>query len=330
MSFIAYNFIGTVLTSGCSGSSDDTSQGVDPSSHDWATIESADERGAWLRAFSTSDTTWIIGGQPKIGAMLRGDPINGFDPFPLPENTPLLNWADGTTNNLWVGGLYGTILQWNGTEWIDHSQDVDEAIWGLVVQGDEVVAVGGTSRWGGTTGVIFHWNGSVWNNISPPTELSGVGNFFKVAYDGSQYWVVGASGSAFYGDIEGWTAVPTGITHDLITVISPEPNSVEIVGGRGTGIYLIGDTESLITQEPLIAGINGIANHDEQRLLVGELGYSVVHTDNGVLEIEATTSHILHAATATSDGKYWIAVGGNLATSEDTYEGSVLFMEIAQ
>lgn len=311
---------------GCSEKSSDTSN-VGEMEPTWSVIESMDSRGAWLRAFSTSSTTWIVGGQPEQGAILKGDPITGFETFDVPNGTPLLNWADGTDTNLWVGGLNGTILQWNGSVWTDHSQDIEEAIWGLVVVDDEVLAVGGTSRWGGDVGVVYHWDGAVWSSLMLPTELSSVSNFFKVTHDGQRYWVIGASGAAMHGDDGSWTAVPTGVTQDLITVISTEMNQIEIVGGRGTGVYAKGSVDGLEFQEPIIAGINGIAQIDTDRLLVGELGYSVLIQQEQSIEVAAVTSHILHSATASTDNAYWIAVGGNLATSEDTYEGSILYME---
>lgn len=311
---------------GCSEKIADTST-VDEMEPHWMVIESADPRGAWLRAFSTSEHTWIVGGQPEQGAILQGNPISGFEMFALPNNTPLLNWADGTEDNLWVGGLNGTILHWNGSEWTDHSQEIEEAIWGLVVVDNEVVAVGGTSRWGGEIGVVYHWNGNVWTSLPVPPELSNVTNFFKVTHDGERYWVIGASGSAMYGEGDTWTAVPTGITQDLITIISPQDDHIEIVGGRGTGVYATGSIDGIEFQAPIIAGINGIAHIDTQRLLVGELGYSVLLQEDTSVEIPAVTSHILHSATTSTENTHWIAVGGNLATSDDTYEGSILYME---
>lgn len=323
---VAHGVLTILMHVGCSNKLDDTSNDVD-TQPTWTVVESADPRGAWLRAFSTENHTWIVGGQPEQGTILKGAPISGFDVFEVPNDTPLLNWADGSDDNLWVGGLHGTILHWNGSEWTDHSQDIDEAIWGLTVVDNEVMAVGGTSRWGGDIGVVYHWNGNEWTSLPLPPELSDVSNFFKVTHDGTRYWVIGASGSAMFGEGDNWTAVPTGITQDLITIISPEIDQVEIVGGRGTGVYATGSVDGLNFQDPIIAGINGIAHIDNSRLLVGELGYGLLLQEDRTVEIPAVTSHILHSATVSTDSTHWIAVGGNLATSDDTYEGSILYME---
>ena len=76
---------------------------------------------------------WLVGGQPEKGAIKIGNAEDGFEKLDLPEGTPLLNWADGSSTNMWVGGLNGSILHWNGSEWFDYSLTVEEAIWGLVV-----------------------------------------------------------------------------------------------------------------------------------------------------------------------------------------------------
>jgi hypothetical protein len=249
----------------------------------------------------------------------------------LPSDTPLLNWADGTSTNMWVGGLSGTILHWDGSVWSDHSLGIEEAIWGLAVVDDTVVVVGGSSRWGGDAAILFTYENDLWTSVDLPMELSGIDNLFKVAYDGSQYWMVGTSGALIYGSLDNLQPIPTGITQDLITVIATESNA-QIVGGRGTGIYTKGVNGTLEEPTQIIAGINGItANSDDLSLLVGELGYGTfLNSDSETwVEIPAATTHILHAAAVHEmDGKqYWYAVGGNLATADSTFDGSILTME---
>ena len=338
---VAHVSVFCLLSMGCRGSLDHDSSSVEQDieySPAWSLLEQTDQGGAWLRAHTPSDTPeeiWLVGGQPNEGAIKIGNAVKGFQSLELPAGTPLLNWADGASTNMWVGGLYGSILHWNGAVWIDHSLDIEEAIWGLVVteNGEKVVAVGGSSRWGGNEGVVYSFQDEEWTSHSLPQELTGLSNLFKVAFDGEQYWMVGTSGALLYGSLDDLTAIPTGLTQDLITAI-PTPNSsiVQIVGGRGTGIYLTGQGGTLSTPSQLIAGINGIATDlSGNSLLVGEMGFSQLLSDDEDLVIEPVpvTTHILHAAAVHTigDAQYWYAVGGNLATAESTFEGSILTME---
>ncbi len=298
----------------------------------WSFIEQDDPRGAWLRVLHPTDAPediWIVGGQPEKGIVLRGSTNTNLIEVPLPSDTPLLNWIDGTSNNMWVGGLSGTILQWDGSEWNDHSLNVDEAIWGLEVTEESVVAVGGSSRWGGEQGIIWQYTNDSWNPSSIPDEIGEIGNFFKVVDDGQDFWVVGTQGIVLMGQPNNWTPIPTGITQDLITVIATETGEIEIVGGRGTGIHLTSENEELTLQEPLIAGINGIAHHNQISLLVGEMGYATFATSTTRTEIQPITPHILHAASVQNvdNSLTWYAVGGNLATANASYQGSILKME---
>lgn len=306
----------------------------------WEVLESFDQTGAWLRAHvppDTPETLWLIGGQPAEGAIKRGNAITGFETVELPTDTPLLNWADGSSDNLWVGGLNGTILHWNGSEWSDRSIEIPEAIWGLTVNKETgtVVAVGGLSRWGGENAIAYRYDNNEWFPLALPTELDELSNLFKVAYDGSNYWMVGSSGAVIYGSLDSLTAVPTGLTQDLITVLSsPAASSVHIVGGRGTGLYTTGNTGDLEPPVQFIAGINGIAmDANSHGLLVGEMGYGAFLSNDGsvLYEPSPATTHILHAGAVHSVGgkQYWYAVGGNLGTAESTFEGSILTMEWA-
>ena len=134
------NFFALIFA--CSSSSEDTSS-IDPSKDlpeeenlKWNVSVENDERGAFLSAWSPKDDEiWVVGGLPSAGVVLKGNKEIGWTEVELPENTPLLNWIHGTSEtDIWVGGLYGSILQWNGSEWLDHSQEVEEAVWGIFVR----------------------------------------------------------------------------------------------------------------------------------------------------------------------------------------------------
>ena len=314
----------------------DTSDILEPNSPVWSVSLEYDERGAFLSAWSTSsEDIWVVGGLPDSGIILRGNKNTGWDNFVLPSQTPLLNWIHGTSeSDVWVGGLYGTLLHWNGAEWEDHSQDVLEAVWGIFVLDNEVVAVGGESKWGGTQGFVWRFDGTEWSSISLPSQVSDVNNLFKVTYDGEAYWMVGAAGTLLYGQIDNLEAIPTGFATDLITV-SPSPRSetkVLVVGGRGTGIYFWGENGVMGEKEQSIAGLNGVFVASKHTLMVGEMGYGILFDEFQTQATEpiAMTRDILHATTAVEHENYttFYAVGGNLAAADDNYHGVILTLTV--
>ena len=336
--------------------SDTKETGSEPASEptlEWEIAIEGDERGAYLSAWgSSAEDLWIVGGQFDAGLVLRG---NAQDPstwssVELPEGTPLLNWVHGTSsNNVWMGGLSGTLLRWNGSELEDHTitisgeegeQPINEAFWGVhAISETEAIAVGGESRWGGEQAVIYHWDGVLWSPLSLPEELNELTNLFKVHHDGSKYWLVGAAGAAIYGDATGWTPIPTGFATDLITVTHPQGASESlIVGGRGTGVMFKGNggaSPNLNQVSELIAGINGVFglgsdSEDSDALIVGERGYGAfINPETAELtELPAVTLSILHAAYGfkTDNSEVYVAAGGNLFTADEYFKGTVLLL----
>ncbi len=305
---------------------------------EWQISLENDSRGAFLSTWSSSqEDVWVVGGFPNDGIVLRGNHESGWIELELPQDTPLLNWVHGTSaTDVWVGGLSGTILHWDGSDWENHSQEVEEAIWGIFVTDEqEVVAVGGESKWGGSQGHIWKYDGMDWTSISLPQDVSDVSNLFKVSYDGLSYWIVGVAGTLLYGDIENLTAIPTGFATDLITV-SPSPidNQVLIVGGRGTGIYSWAENGNLLEQNQAIAGLNGVFVAETHALMVGEMGYSLLldqrEESSIITEPFPTTRDILHATTGVEydDSTVFYAVGGNLAAANDDYHGVLLTLQV--
>ena len=164
-------------------------------------LNAAPEGGFWSAWGPSADDVWIVGGQADDGVVLRGSG-DQFEELAVPEDTPLLNWVHGTSSSdVWVGGLYGTLLHWNGSEWSDYSVDIEEAFWGIyAVSPDEVYAVGGLSGWAGEERVAMRFDGTQWSDITLPTELDGLRALFKVHHDGQNVWIVGAEGAVIVGD----------------------------------------------------------------------------------------------------------------------------------
>lgn len=286
------------------------------------------EGGLWSAWGPNEDDIWVVGGQESEGVVLRGSG-SGFRPMTLPANTPLLNWVHGRSDtDVWVGGLYGTLLHWNGEDWTDYSVAMDEAIWGIhAVSTEEVYAVGGLSGWSGTTRVALRFNGSDWTPIALPQALDELPALFKVFYDGADIWLVGARGTVLVGDGTDFEQMETGVTEDISTVHSRGDGSVVMVGGLATGVILAGDKDTgvrVLAETPSrLFGVHVADSGDA--VVAGFNGYlGTVSVDDGDVEtLVSPTALILHAVYGQPDGKTY-AVGGDIGSLKDTYTGVIL------
>ena len=301
---------------------------------DWQPIFTEDDVGAWLSAWGQDEgDVWVVGGQPEVGAIRRG-PIDNLVLFDLPAGVPLLNWVHGTSPaDVWVGGVQGTLLHWDGSAWTDHSLEVEEAIWGIyAVSADEVYAVGGESGFGGEQALALAWSGDGWTRLELPSELADLRNIFKVHHDGTALWMVGQGGAALRSE-DGQTlqAVPTSTSADLVTANRPlSGGPLVVVGGRGTGVVLEVDSEAgsprLAVKAQSQGGLNGVQVYPSGvAVVVGEAGVSgLYHLDSDRLdEVLPTTRDVLHATCGVPGGRM-LAVGGNLFTSDDLFHGTIL------
>ena len=267
----------------------------------WRVVEENLPQGVLMSVWGgTDDDVWVVGGQYDQGFVLRGSG-DTWTEVPIPEQTPLLNWVHGlSSEDVWVAGLSGALIHWNGREWTDHSLDITESFWGVFVQSsDRVIAVGGESRWGGETARIYFYDGQSWTETDLPAEWQGASNLFKASYVDDQFWMVGASGASLFGTEQGVTSVPTGMTTDLITVHKHE-NREEgvVVGGRGTGLIATISSGQLQSVQQFPAGLNGVyALGDGRAVVVGERGYGAIYDieTGDTTEITSVTLDVLHA-----------------------------------
>ena len=315
---------------GCIAKTTDSS--FDPANQQWRSVIEDDERGAWMSIWQAPEgEIWIVGGQPEEAKILKCShtrcDMDSFEEMELPQGTPLLNWVHGTSNvDVWVGGLQGTLLHWNGVDWEDYSQPIEEAIWGIyALSSDEVYAVGGTSRWGGTEAVVFSKSTDGFVSIPLPTELEDLPNLFKVSHDGDKFWLVGQQGALLQCETE-CVPIPTGITADLIT-ISNQGNRLHVVGGRGTGIYFLIEDGVLGDIQQVPAGMNGVDAQNDSVFMVGERGYASLLEHGTEQELPSITLDVLHAAMISDEGLGY-AVGGNLFTSDPFFHGIVLTYQV--
>ena len=302
---------------------------VDAPAIEWEVWVEGDPTGAWLSAWGPDESAvWVVGGQPEVGAVLHG-PLDDLQSLAVPDGTPLLNWAHGTSDtDVWVGGVAGTILHWDGAAWSDHSLDIEEAIWGTyAVSSTEVYAVGGASGFGGEDAVALSWDGSGWTRLDLPAEIGDLSNLFKVHHDGEHLWMVGHQGVALRLDGDTLIAVSTGTTADLVTANRPAAGGpMVVVGGRGTGVVVEPNGDGLAVTAQTQAGLNGVQVYPSGvAVVVGEAGYSALYdleTDT-VTPVLPITRDVLHATWGVPGGRM-LAVGGNLFTSDDTFVGTLL------
>lgn len=158
--------------------------------------------------------------------------------------------GDGLTNIGFAVGNSGTIIQYNGTNWVAATSPVTNHLNGVfTVSASEAWAVG-------ASGVILKWNGSSWSSVSSPVSsplnaismldtnndgladvgwavgsgekiLSYNGSTWSLVYSGStalfgvaiindqDAWAVGESGAARHWDGSSWTSVSSGTTQAI-------------------------------------------------------------------------------------------------------------------
>lgn len=309
-------FLGALLCCGCSEMYFDI------------VLDSVPEGGLWSAWGPASDDIWVVGGQADEGVVLRGDRA-GFTPLSLPEDTPLLNWVHGTSaEDVWVGGLYGTLLHWDGADWSDYSVDVDEAFWGLyAVSPSEVYAVGGLSGWAGRRRLAMAFDGNEWTDIPLPSELEDLTALFKVHYDGHDVWMVGAQGTALVGGPDAFERVPTGVSLDLSTVHSRGDGQVVAVGGRETGLIMMGNrVDGLVEVGQAPSRLFGVHVFGTGDVVVsGMRGYLGRFSldEPTVVTLPSPTEQILHAVYGHDGGRVY-SVGGNIGSISDDFTGIVL------
>lgn len=300
----------------------------------WEPIVQADERGMLMSVWGAQgEDAWVVGGSLTGGGVaFRLSPDGGLADVPLPDNTAMLTWVHGRgVDDVWVSGLYGTLLHWDGSSWTDRSLDVVEAFWGVHAGPDgTVVAVGGPFRQVGSAPVLARGDAaSGLVLVDLPSDLTDFSeNLFKVHHDGvDRFCAVGAAGVALSLGTSGpATSMPTGTAMDLVTVEGSGRDLVA-VGGRGTGGVFELDGQgtgwSLAAEAP--AGVSGVSLLEDGRaIVVGENGFAALwdRPSGDLVVSEPVTIDLLHAVWVDAEEDVAWAVGGNWFGSD--YTGTLL------
>lgn len=290
---------------------------------EWETSLDLDaDVGALLSIWgSTPSQVYAVGGNPDAGVIYRFDGAE-WAPESLPPETPLLNWIDGQSGDVWVVGNEGVALRQTADGWERLDTGLDVPLWGVWgAKPDDLWAVGGDA---GATGdppptpVIAHFDGAAWSEVPMPALDRPSRALFKVWGTSSDHvFAIGQGGIILYYDGVAWTQVPSGTTKDLISLWGTSPDEIVAVGGRSNGVIARWDgaewTTSVIGESP---GLNGIwLSPAGEAWVCGVLGVTgMVSAGADTFTPETVTAYTLHASFGFDDGPNF-AVGGTLDRS---------------
>ncbi len=302
----------SVVFAGCPGPSET-----------WEVAEGATESGWLLSVWGPegTDVRYAAGGtldnDGGSGTLLRYE-SGAWQEMVLPAETPLLNWVYGfAADDVFVAGLNGVMLHWDGTAFTSMPTPTDEWLWGVWgAAPDDVWAVGG----GGRTedeAVILHYDGSAWTQVEvPPLERAGVRAFFKVWGSGpNDVVIVGQRGIILRWDGTRFHEQGAGLSDDLISVWGTDADHVVAVGGRGNGVVARWDgTEWRNARLSPLPGLNGVWLRGDTIHAVGILG-TIARIDFQTLtyEVDPTDATLDFHAIFGDGTERLTAVGGDLA-----------------
>lgn len=272
-----------------------------------------------------ADDVWLVGGQKGgDGFVLRGT-SDAFEPVDLPDGTPMLNWVHGAADDdVWVGGVAGTLLHHDGSGWTSHDLPEAGAVWGLHARAtDDVLAVGG-SFFGAGAPFAWRWDGASWTEVGLPDDLPAKATLFKTHAHEDGYLVVGSGGWALRVDDTGARKLDTGgFDEDLVTVHAVAGHAPVAVGGTVTGrVWELRD-DAFVPVAEAFGRLNGVhVLPDGSVVTVGNDGLAGTWARGApeVVEAGRVTRDVLHAVWVAPDRTTY-AVGGNFLTSKPDFHG---------
>lgn len=166
------------------------------------------------------------GGPGQVDAGLCS--VDGWCPVASPAGNKTVTAVFGlATSEIWVVGLNGLVLRWNGVSWTDRSLQANKEI-------HAVWAGSPTDVWvAGAAGALFHWYGPAWQDESQ----SGQMNFNGVwGVSGGPLFVVGDNGKIL-------TRSPSGV----FVTSNPTTERLNGVDGRsGSNVWAVGDNGTIL------------------------------------------------------------------------------------
>lgn len=185
------------------------------------------------------DDVWAVGGASggAAGAFawrLQGDIWTPVDGFPAELGAEEATWKvfGRAAGDVWIVGTHGITLHYDGQSFTSETSPTESALFTVHGNRDRMVAVGGFG-----TGVFIENSGDGWQDVTPPDSMQPIGVFMT---DTGGY-AVGADGSVWHRDADGWQAETTGlpIFDALHAVWVDETGGVWAVGGQVQAFPLI-------------------------------------------------------------------------------------------
>lgn len=278
--------------------------------------------GALMNAYFDGERFWVPGGQPATSTLVGSRVLYWVEDGEVrlidTPNGPMLNWAHGVGDVVWLVGEKGKALKYvDGELAAEHQTSTNTTLWGCWVTGpDEVVAVGGNPRDPASVPVIVRYDGESWTTVELPPAAVASRALFKIwgAADG-RLFAVGAGGLAWNFDGELWREVSSGTTVDLISLWGNDAGALVAVGGRENGVVVRWNGEAWVpTVQERRPGFTGSWMDHEGNLLISGMTGKIWRLAAGsaeVTQLESATTTMLHGAASDGRGKF-VAVGGTL------------------
>jgi hypothetical protein len=177
---------------------------------------------------------WAVGGSAGGGGgafawRLQGDAwveAAGF-PAALADDHAVWKVFGRSATDVWLVGTTGLVLQWNGTDFVDHDAGTTRGLFTIHGNGERLAAVGGFG-----TGVLMEYDGAQWIDATPEQAVQLIG--VCLAPTGGDGYAVGTDGAVYRRRAGGWELEPTetGAYLPLHAVWIDPSGGVWAVGGQ--------------------------------------------------------------------------------------------------
>jgi hypothetical protein len=204
-----------------------------------------------------------------------------------------------SANNIFIVGEFGTILHYNGSEWMGLNSSTEKdlySVWGT--SENNVFAVG----WDGT---ILHYDGSNWHKMNSSTQET---LFHVWGTSTNDVFAVGMNGTILHYDGSKWTTMNSGTNKDLFGILGCASNDVYAIGSSGIILHYDGTQ----WQEKSILGVlwDALWGTDEEETVAEGWFWINQKTANHLTVMESNTNLPLESVLANSTRDVF-AVGGN-------------------
>ena len=290
--------VATVWAGGCDSASKDSG-----GEGEFYVVADDLDAGALLGAWTEGDELLCVGGTPGSGPGVIAH-LNGEDLSLETVGDRTLWWIAGDDAGVWYAvGEAGTILREEAGVRTVESVPTAATLFGVEVEGTDVIAVGGSFTSEGSSGEVWRRRDGAWSLLAG--DLPGAA--FKV-WDG---WIVGDN-AVFR--LEGDELLPVDAEPGrLLTVRGRADDDVWAVGGTNAPDlrHWNGTSWAAVDPGPISQGLSGVWTAPGEDLFVaGNYGTAAFYHGDQWVEAEFVTSADLHAAWRFGDRPIW--VGGDL------------------